>query len=292
MNKRGAAVVALTMAIAIMSGGQASAYSGIDEQGFITTPESLDITVTFMEPEPVYDAAEPERKSGVTLAPQTVHAKAIENAFFKIDTWLGDKWIFPKGRIIYNLEPIQKELALPATTPMFDFPNALQKRLGELSPQTVTAFEQAAGRWYHVRTPQGDGWINLAIALPKEVQPVSGSIKPVGDTLILQYPHERAQLVGVLRNQAVTPLGKTSDNWYHIQGTFGDGWVHVEDSQLPKPVDKLITLNRETEIMDYPMVGNWLGKLAPQQIRATGQWNNWYQIQTWLGEAWIVVDER
>jgi hypothetical protein len=273
----------------------AGPYGTIDDDGSLhvrggeVTP--IDITITLTGEEELYDLPSLDNKTGLSLAPQTVHAIAEDSAFFKIRTWLGDKWIFPKHKIIYNLEAAETELTLTAITPIFDFPNGNENVAGELSPQSITSFEKAAGGWYHINTWLGPKWINPDIALPKDVEKTSDSLELIAGAAVLQYPNKNAKILGQLpQPSTVTAFEKTKTGWYHIHSSVGDGWIQVDESQLPQKVDEVITLIHETWIWDNPVAGRWIAKLAPQQVKAYQKWNNWYRIQTWLGDKWIIVN--
>lgn len=128
--------------------------------------------------------------------------------------------------------------------------------------------------------------INPSIAAPAELEKTNTSIELIGDTLVYQYPNKNASL-GTIRPLTITPFEKTHTGWYHIHSDLGDGWVQVDENNLPQKIDELINLQMETALWSTPISGGWLAKLAPQQVRAYEKWNNWYKIHTWLGEAWV-----
>lgn len=267
----------------------------IGEDGFWTQPSHGDevqqvesVTVTFTVKEALYDSPS-LKETRYSIAPQTVKVVAMVQGAFQIKTWLGLKWISPKGKIIYNLAPTAQTIVLRSNTPIYAFPNVHEHQDGELVPQTVTAFETAAGGWFHIRTETGDEWINPSIAEPLDVVEENGSIEPIMGEFVYQYPNKNAK-------QTASVFGlvgydkKTDDGWYHIGAADGDGWFQTTANNLPETIDEEIVLRKVTTITSNPVNGKWLGALGPQTVQAFEKWRNYYKIHTWKGDAWVYVE--
>jgi hypothetical protein len=91
-------------------------------------------------------------KTASALSPQTVEAVDYWGGFYKINTWLGDKWV--------NIpDPVNQKITLTANTNLYQSASENAKVLGALAPQTVEAFERT-GKWFHIHTTWvGDAWI-------------------------------------------------------------------------------------------------------------------------------------
>lgn len=90
------------------------------------------------------------QKNGA-LAPQTVNIlEKTDNGWMKIDTYLGDKWIAPKGESYQLIE----------SATLYSKPSLLSSTSGSLSPQPLTVLDEQADGWLKVRTYLGDKWIS------------------------------------------------------------------------------------------------------------------------------------
>ncbi|WP_017754316.1 L,D-transpeptidase [Calidifontibacillus oryziterrae] len=92
-------------------------------------------------------------------SPQVVKVfEETDTGFYHIRTWLGDAWITKEATVVGELNQVEKKLVLTKQTTLYTRPNGAYS--GEVSPQTVKAFEQV-GSWYHIFTWFGDAWINV-----------------------------------------------------------------------------------------------------------------------------------
>lgn len=94
-----------------------------------------------------------------------------------------------------------------------------------------------------------------------------------------------------LAPQTVQAFEKKGD-WYRVKTWFGDAWLTSQRMIAGEitPVEKTILLDRTLPIQQWPLSGSpVLGTLSPQPVTAFEQWEDWYHIRTWLGDAWIQV---
>jgi hypothetical protein len=84
-------------------------------------------------------------KTAFALAPQTVEAVDYWGGFYKIKTWVGDKWLYaPNPNAITELknDQINQEIKLTANTNVYQSASVDANVLGALASQTVEAFEK------------------------------------------------------------------------------------------------------------------------------------------------------
>ncbi|UUZ79097.1 hypothetical protein LJK88_28170 [Paenibacillus sp. P26] len=173
--------------------------------------------------------------SGATIAPQTVQAVARLNGYYKIKTWLGEKWINPLGGILEITPASEGEtLQLTENTFLLDNPYAVNSgREGGLflTPQQV----KVLGRWkgyvywdegeyYRIQTWLGPKWINLKYSFPGGVEPTTETIEVSGVTDLNKYPWPDSYELGKIAPQKVTAF-EMADGWYHIHSWAGDAWI-------------------------------------------------------------------
>jgi hypothetical protein len=121
----------------------------------------------------LYDGPFANKKTGVALTPQVVEAIDGANGYYKIKTWLGDKWIGTPGLSSINsitditdVKKADEKIHLTVETKMYQSPTVAAKVVGALAPQTVQAFEKEEiplnEHWYHIKSDWvGDAWIKI-----------------------------------------------------------------------------------------------------------------------------------
>lgn len=109
-------------------------------------PTDRKVQLKLTEKTDLYD--QPNGKKYQALAPQTVNVLEESNGWFKINTWIGEKWIHPSNAVI--------QLTVNETTPLYDSPEG-KKLNASIAPQTVTVVED----WYKINTWLGAKWIML-----------------------------------------------------------------------------------------------------------------------------------
>ncbi|WP_217560672.1 M14 family metallocarboxypeptidase [Paenibacillus sp. GbtcB18] len=120
--------------------------------------KSFDLILT--EPLPLYSEADSRNKTGASLTAQPLKADARLGNWFRVDTWLGKSWIHVNKPLLGKIEVKESKIELTGNTRMYREPRLSSGILSELSPQTVTAFEQMED-WYHIRTWLGDAWVQV-----------------------------------------------------------------------------------------------------------------------------------
>lgn len=120
----------------------------------------------------LYDEPFANKKSWMALAPQVVEAIDVAGNFYKINTWLGEKWVMmpsideiDKITDITDVKKTNENIKLTSNTKMYKSPFTISKFLGELAPQTVQTFEKVDftfEHWYHIKSDWvGEAWIKV-----------------------------------------------------------------------------------------------------------------------------------
>lgn len=144
---------------------------------------------------------------------------------YRITTDIGPKWVSDPGT---EITPIDEEVVLRTETPLFAAFTSVDPQIAVLQPQTVTAFEKTAGfnserdAWYHVRTPQGEGWITRSLAEPEDAKAANIDIQLHGQTTLYQYPDYRMM-------KPYDPLGAQTVHVHaYWNDEFGQTWLRID----------------------------------------------------------------
>ncbi|MCZ8522904.1 MULTISPECIES: hypothetical protein [Paenibacillus] len=165
----------------------------------------------------------------------------VFDIFYRVDN--GKNPVGWVGQMGYAVQEISEPLTLPRSVLLFAAVGAESGT--RLEPQTVQAFEKIdtgpaearpdyaddTGVWYHVRTNQGEGWINRAYGEPEVIRPASGKLRiGEGGTELYRYPHPGLRLkVDRLGSQTLAPTGYWEDpsgqRWYQADTYAGKVWL-------------------------------------------------------------------
>lgn len=214
----------------------------------------------------LYDAADFSKKRKESLAPQTVTViTSTGTGWYKIKTWLGEKWITPKG----------VKLKLTKTAPLYNEADFSKKRKESVSPQTVTVIDATGTGWYKIKTWLGEKW----------VAPNGAKLKLSKTTTLYNQPDFSKKRNEKLSPQTVTVTGATGTGWYKIKTWLGEKWVSPDGVSM-----KLVST---TNLYDKPDVTKRRKeKLSPQSVTVIDTASNgWYKIKTWIGEKWILPNK-
>lgn len=178
----------------------------------------------------LYDESSEQGKTPNTISPQPLKSMGTYHGYYRIQTWLGYKWIKPKYKLVPYYIPMNEDISLNATTPIFDAPEANAKVTGYLSaPQSVLAFERINRDWFHIQTWLGEQWINPSYSLSKDVQTRNETIELKGNTPIYEFPNRKAKVLGTLAPQVVSAF-ESGSGWHHIHSSWlGDVWIYASD---------------------------------------------------------------
>ncbi|MGD6856642.1 M23 family metallopeptidase [Bacillus infantis] len=166
---------------------------------------------------PLYDEADLTAESGASLSPQTVTVlEERSNGWYKIETWLGDKWIAPNG--------IKADLTF--STRIFNEPSYLKSAGASLSPQTITILDKRTDGWWLVKTWLGDKWIAP-----------NGITLLLKDTYTIYNDASFSSSTGAsLTPQTVTAINQKADGWWQVKTWLGNKWINVNDLGFSVPL--------------------------------------------------------
>ncbi|MCR8631305.1 hypothetical protein [Paenibacillus radicis (ex Xue et al. 2023)] len=160
---------------------------------------------------------------------------------YRIQTDIGDKWVNTQGT---EITAANEEVELRTETPLFSTFLDTGGQLAILQPQTVTAFEKIMadpeGRkvWYHVRTAQGEGWVNRSLSAPENEVPINMDIWLHTQIALYQYPNgQMVRRYDPLSAQTVHAKAYWNDEygqtWFRIDSYAGKAWIRT-DPRLDK----------------------------------------------------------
>ncbi|MCK8485560.1 M14 family metallocarboxypeptidase [Paenibacillus sp. MBLB2552] len=121
----------------------------------------------------------------------------------------------------------------------------------------------------------------------QKVQPVAESADLLVQTQLYPYPEAKTKL-GALAAQEVEVTSRKGD-WVEVRSADGNGWIHP----APGTVVKVSKLSATTDLMETTLTYNYPDRLSPatalppQTVQVIGEWDEWLQISTNQGLAWI-----
>lgn len=123
-------------------------------------------TITLVEEAELYDEVF-TNPTGHAITPQTVEVVDRKitytyygelKSWYKIQTWLGDKWILSNTAIPGDLKLVAKKITLTGEERLYEFNTGFLSSNATLTPQTVTVKAEWQG-YYLIDTWLGDRWI-------------------------------------------------------------------------------------------------------------------------------------
>lgn len=138
---------------------------GIDayfaEQEDMLEPELWDGSLLLLRETPLYHReGSIFAPSGAALSPQRIESDARSGGWYRVDTWLGPRWIPGGGYVLENGSvPTVSRWSLQEITALYDTPaGGGGSVIGRLSPQTVAVLYEWNG-WRCIDTWLGPVWI-------------------------------------------------------------------------------------------------------------------------------------
>jgi SpoIID/LytB domain protein len=234
----------------------------------------------------LFDTPSSQKRVG-TISPQNVTTLRKSGDWYEISTWLGPKWIKPNGALSGGATKVSEVIQLTQVTRIYTSPLDSTHR-SSLGVQKITATHKW-NDWYRVNTWLGPMWLkpeNTQTNTPQPI-PVTNRIYVTEKTSIFNSPTDKKS-ISAINPQNVTVLRKSGD-WYEISTWLGPKWIKPNKPLIGgiDRVSKSIKLTKVTLIYDTPLATTHRSSLGAQTVTATHQWNDWYQINTWLGPKWI-----
>ncbi|GLI09522.1 hypothetical protein YDYSG_55540 [Paenibacillus tyrfis] len=292
-----------------------------------TDPGKIDVppppTITLMENTPIYAKANAQTEPSAVSSPQQVEVVGAEKQWFyspkhdenelkwlKIRTsWLGDQWIrLPLKQIGSYYSHAKKKyygFAEFSNVPLWNHAATSSPSPQQIQYQLFTEtgeFQSPLGSFYQVETPEGTRWTRYPGEFITEASetitrrqpaPLYPSPSPYSGKPHIAVP----QTLTVFEKIEANPVRDWEGTWYHVWANEGEGWFNPKYAgpEDAKPDNTEIDLQSDkTWLYQYPDSSQLLnyGVLGPQKIRASAAWTTpngtrWFQIPTFLGNAWI-----
>lgn len=227
--------------------------------------------------------------------------------WWKIDTYLGPKWISPQPWTVDV--PLPKHITLFTDTPLYADKDASGEPTAVLSPQEVTV-TGGENQWFYTNDPEemkwirvqtswlGEQWVQLPVRKIGYIQPVDRYAYYSGDTLLNDptYIGPVASMAGPLFRWA---LGETFhvtgeyvnvyDSAYRVETPYGTRYVTAPGIPIVREEQKLV-LSSDTPVFRSPV--NWHGLapvVHPQTLTSyeRAEAFTMYHVRTSWGEVWV-----
>ncbi|MFD0694562.1 hypothetical protein ACFQZT_10705 [Paenibacillus sp. GCM10027628] len=308
------AAIAFQLCILLPGGSSADSYTQLQEPDTLRIPP----VISLLAATPFYNSPnENEGEQEGWLAPQdSVKVLAGEvkwsrgKSWWKIQTWLGEKYISPDP---WNVDvPAPPKLALFEETPIYASKNAKSKPSATLAPQEVQVVG-AEKQWFYSNNEQdkkwlqihttwlGDQWVQLPAAKIGYVKPADYYVYYDGGWIMdspefglntyspdLRYtspPHLNRQVVHVT-GEFVTPY----DTNYQIATEQGPKFVSAKGVPIVK-TSVPVVLKSKTALFSTPYsdISSVITMLNPQTLTSFEKFKDMelYHVHTELGDGWV-----
>ena len=137
----------------------------------------------------------------LTIDPQIVKVVEQQGEWFKIKTWLGDKWIKPG---LYSV-PTERSLKLTAKTNLYNNPSLSGEAITTIDPQQVNVIAEIPGTdWVQIKTWLGSKWIKPGFySVPTEK-----SLKVTTRTNLYDEPSTSGKKIATIDPQQVNVVAE------------------------------------------------------------------------------------
>ncbi|WP_078429741.1 SpoIID/LytB domain-containing protein [Alkalihalobacterium alkalinitrilicum] len=223
-----------------------------------------------------------------SVRPQQVTATAEWDGWYRINTWLGPKWIKSSNATVWSPNNVSVRITLTEDVRLHNQPLANTSRSEIVRPQTVTGIQEWNG-WYLINTWVGQKWIKPNNAIIGEPTPISERIRLTEDARLHNSPSESSRRSEVVRPQTVTAVAEWN-GWYLINTWVGQKWIKPNNAMIgePTPISEQIVLTETVHLHNLPFENTRRSEVVrPQTVTAVAEWNGWYLIKTWVGDKWI-----
>ncbi|MBG9737943.1 ABC transporter ATP-binding protein [Paenibacillus alvei] len=129
----------------------------------------------------------------------------------------------------------------------------LSKHYGEKHVLHDVGLRVEAGEWVGIIGPNGSGKSTLLSLLSGADRPTSGSIQVNGQALASYKRRALSQLMAVLQQEALPPLGFTVREVVEMGRFPFQSWLGSESEDSGALVDRIMERLQLTELADYPL---------------------------------------
>ncbi|SFM20653.1 hypothetical protein SAMN03159341_12064 [Paenibacillus sp. 1_12] len=181
--------------------------------------------------EHLYDQRFGGGRSLGTISPQVVRSIYSDQGYYRIQTWLGYKWIHPEHPVFDDVNAEGSNSSgwsaqLRTITPLFLTPDLGSEVVGWLQPQWVQSKITLYKEWYYIDTWEGKRWVHTNIGYPKDLQKENTRVTFKASVNVYEHPDKRSRVLGTLAPQTVEVFEHGS-GWHHIHSNWlGDVWIY------------------------------------------------------------------
>ncbi|WP_240416196.1 hypothetical protein [Paenibacillus periandrae] len=215
--------------------------------------------------EHLYDQRSGGARSLGTISPQVVRSIYSDQGYYRIQTWMGYKWIHPEQPIFNDVNAEGSNSSgwsapLRTITPMFNAPDLGSEVVGWLQPQWVQSKITLYKEWYYIDTWEGKRWVHTNTGYPKDLQKKDTRVTLKASVNVYEHPDRRARVLGTLAPQTVEAFEHGS-GWHHIHSEcLGDVWVYQAASDYdPDTYLPPATIEPKLIPVDWTMVESVIG---------------------------------
>lgn len=206
-------------------------------------PEPVDYQIKLLEAEKIYLMPFYDEGKSETFDPQVIQVTGTwttgwgpgETTWLRIELPQGERWVVLTHPALTDYRTMNETITLLTETRYFDKNPWAYPSEGWLAPGEYEAFE-ASGDYIHIRTDQGDVWVNLSRALlerPLGIEQVDMDIQLTEDSEYFRFPAagEISHAKGFYAPQTVRAyerwVNEDGQVFYHFRSFSGDEWVLV-----------------------------------------------------------------
>lgn len=218
------------------------------------------------------------KEEAINQAKKYQNAKVVDA---KTDTSVWDN--FP---ITYETNRI----TFTKNTHFFKEPFEYEKVWGTFKPITLLSFakkETDTSTWYLVETWLGPSWIKYD---GEQITPAENQHK-------IKTLYKREEIYCSPFDESVASIAPqqvhvlmTYKNWAKIRTWIGEKWVkqdYIKD-EVPILYNEKLYLTERTNLYHLPFENEKTNDyVSPQVVEAVKKHENWFKINTWIGEKWI-----
>ncbi|MFD0589481.1 hypothetical protein ACFQZE_15950 [Paenibacillus sp. GCM10027627] len=233
--------------------------------------------------------------------------------WFRISTWLGDKWIHNPSLLEDVVEtPVSYTIKLTGEENTYPFPYIVESKAQKIMPQAVrvlatweTGFGPSSALWYKVKLEDGIRWVYPSSPIIPDYSVVNERIVLPTDTRYFSSPQLSLDEQNWLAPGSYEAF-EISGEWRHIrlpQG--GEAWVNPARALLERPegiveTEDKVALTKESTTYRYPLTGEVAhakGFYKPQTVQAFEKWTApdgtvWYHFHGYGIDEWVSVSAQ
>lgn len=180
-------------------------------------------------------------------------------------------------------EEVNRNIKLYKQTDIYNLPNTNYYTGTSLAPQTVTVVREGEKGtllegWYEIKTWLGYRWIK-----PSEYEELINQKITVFSNTTLYSDKNKTTSYGSITPQTVTAV-KKSGNWFEVNTYLGPKWIKPSSYTIG---NFNLALNNQETLYATKNGSSTGARVSPQTVNVISRSNDWFQINSYLGDMWI-----